>query len=258
MKRVRQYIGILAAAAAYYSVHEGAHLLCAVLMGAFKQIRFMGIGMQIDVYAERMTGGEMVLFCIAGVVATLLTGTVLAALAKKINHIKSKLLRAVVYYIREAVTKLRTEYDSVTLIGNSIGAFFSMNARINTMIRCAYFISPVVDMEQLILNMMTRAKVTEKDLEEKGKIPTSFGEDLSWEYLCYVREHPVCWTVPTRILFGSQDNLTSYETIAAFAKAHGAELTVMEDGEHWFYTEAQMRFLDDWIRSCGGGDLCSH
>ena len=28
MKRVRQYIGILAAAAAYYSVHEGAHLLC--------------------------------------------------------------------------------------------------------------------------------------------------------------------------------------------------------------------------------------
>ena len=27
MKRARQYIGILAAAAAYYSVHEGAHLL---------------------------------------------------------------------------------------------------------------------------------------------------------------------------------------------------------------------------------------
>ena len=149
--------------------------------------------------------------------------------------------------IREAVTKLRAEYDSVTLIGNSIGAFFSMNARINTMIRCAYFISPVVDMEQLILNMMTRAKVTEKDLEEKGKIPTSFGEDLSWEYLRYVREHPVCWTVPTRILFGSRDNLTSYETIAAFSKAHGAELTVMEDGEHWFHTDEQMRFLDNWI-----------
>ena len=35
-------------------------------------------------------------------------------------------------------------------------------------------------------------------------------------------------------------------------------LTVMERGEHWFYTEKQMRFLDDWIRSCEGGDLCSH
>ena len=28
----------------------------------------------------------------------------------------------------------------------------------------------------------------------------------------------------------------------------GADLTVMEDGEHWFHTNAQMQFLDDWIR----------
>ena len=29
-------------------------------------------------------------------------------------------------------------------------------------------------------------------------------------------------------------------------------------GEHWFHTEEQMRFLDDWIRSCEGENLCSH
>ena len=149
--------------------------------------------------------------------------------------------------IREAVTKLKAEYENITLIANSIGAFFSMNAGIDAMIRCAYFISPVVDMEQLILNMMSRANVTEKELEEKVVIPTSFGEDLSWEYLCYVREHPASWTVPTRILYGSRDNLTSYETISAFAETHGAELTVMEEGEHWFHTDEQMRFLDNWI-----------
>ena len=149
--------------------------------------------------------------------------------------------------IREAVTKLNEKYDSIILIANSIGAFFSMNAGINAMLRCAYFISPVVDMEQLILNMMSWADVTEKELEEKGSILTLFGEDLSWEYLCYVREHPVSWTVPTRILYGSRDNLTSYETISAFAKTHGAELTVMEEGEHWFHTDEQMRFLDNWI-----------
>jgi len=122
-----------------------------------------------------------------------------------------------------------------------------MNAGIDAMIRCAYFISPVVEMEQLILNMMSRANVTEKELAEKGVIPTSFGEDLSWEYLCYVREHPVSWAVPTRILYGSRDHLTSYETISAFAKAHNAELIVMEGGEHWFHTDEQMRFLDNWI-----------
>ena len=113
MKRARQYLGILAAAAAYYSVHEGAHLLCAVLLGAFKQIRFMGIGMQIDVYAERMTDGQMALFCIAGAIATLFVGVVLAALAGKISHIKSKLLRAVMYYITLALLLLDPLYLSI-------------------------------------------------------------------------------------------------------------------------------------------------
>ena len=50
-----------------------------------------------------------------------------------------------------------------------------------------------------------------------------------------------------RILYGDKDNLTSLETISAFAKQHDVELTVMPDGEHWFHTEEQMRFLDDWI-----------
>lgn len=55
MKRTRQYISILAALAAYYLVHEGAHLLYALLTGVFKQINFMGLGVQIDVYAARDT-----------------------------------------------------------------------------------------------------------------------------------------------------------------------------------------------------------
>ena len=55
------------------------------------------------------------------------------------------------------------------------------------------------------------------------------------------------WKVPTSILYGSYDNLTSFETISDFAKKHRATLTVMESGEHWFHTEDQMRFLDEWI-----------
>lgn len=48
---------------------------------------------------------------------------------------------------------------------------------------------------------------------------------------------------------GSRDELTSYETISAFAEKHHADLTVMENGGHWFHTQEQMRFLDEWIRS---------
>lgn len=141
----------------------------------------------------------------------------------------------------------RTHCDSLTLIANSIGAFFSLMSLSEKYVYFAYLISPVADMEKLILNMMTWANVTEKELAEKSEIATNFGETLSWKYLCYVREHPITWHVPTRILYGDKDNLTSLETISAFAKQHDAELTVMPDGEHWFHTEEQMRFLDDWI-----------
>ena len=139
-------------------------------------------------------------------------------------------------------------YKSVTIIANSIGAFFTMSALADRKIEKAYFISPVVDMESLIQNMMKWANVTEDDLQKQKEIPTSFGETLSWEYLCYVREHPVAWTVPTNILYGEKDSLTSYETISAFADRIGAALTVMENGEHWFHTKEQMEFLSDWIK----------
>ena len=64
--------------------------------------------------------------------------------------------------------------------------------------------------------------------------------------------HPIVWNVPTQILYGAKDSLTAPETVRAFAGAHGAGLTVMEHGEHWFHTENQMRFLDDWIRKSQG------
>lgn len=149
--------------------------------------------------------------------------------------------------IRAAAEELKTEYESIVLIANSIGVYFSMCAGIGHLISKAYFISPIVNMEKLITDMMQWANVKEAELRSKGVIHTAFGEDLSWQYLCYVREHPIDWKVPTSILYGSYDNLTSFETISDFAKKHGATLTVMESGEHWFHTKEQMRFLDDWM-----------
>ena len=62
-----------------------------------------------------------------------------------------------------------------------------------------------------------------------------------------MREHPIKWSIPTCILYGGKDHLTSRETISGFADRIGADLTVMEDGEHWFHTEEQMKILDHWI-----------
>ena len=150
--------------------------------------------------------------------------------------------------IYDAIEELKNKYDNVILIANSIGAFFSMNAGIDDIVQKAYFISPIVDMEKLITDMMRLTNVIEQELESKGVIHTDFGEDLSWDYLCYVRSHPIEWRVTTQILYGSNDHLTSLETITDFANKHQATLTVMDGGEHWFHTEEQLRFLDSWIK----------
>ncbi len=96
--------------------------------------------------------------------------------------------------------------------------------------------------------MMTWANVTEEELYDKKEIQTAFGETLSWEYLCYVRAHPITWKIPTHILYGGNDTLTSYETISEFANQFHASMTLMENGEHWFHTEEQLRFLDNWMQ----------
>lgn len=137
----------------------------------------------------------------------------------------------------------------VTVIANSIGAFFAMAALSERPIETAYFISPIVNMEKLIEDRMAWAKVSEAELREKGVIEIPSGPDLSWEYLSYVRDHPIDWQVPTHILYGGKDALTSLTTISAFAAQTGATLTVMEQGEHWFHTEEQMQVLDDWIKA---------
>lgn len=140
-------------------------------------------------------------------------------------------------------------YDSIILIANSIGAFFSMSSLAEKPISQALFISPIVNMEKLITDIMMWSNIMENELQRKKEIPTEFGETLSWEYLCYVREHLIKWHIPTCILYGGRDNLTSRETISEFADSNGAALTVMEAGEHWFHTDEQMKFLDDWIRN---------
>ena len=80
------------------------------------------------------------------------------------------------------------------------------------------FISPIVDMEKLILNIMIWSNVTEEELHKEKVIETSFGETLSWEYLSYARTHPIIWEIPTNILYAANDNMVSLETMTEFAK----------------------------------------
>lgn len=112
-KRIRQYIGIFAAVVAYYIVHEGAHLITAQYYGMLKGINFMSLGIQIDVYADRMTDTQLGIFCLAGAVSTLIFGWLLIALAKKISNTKPKVFKAVMWYVTLAILLIDPLYLSV-------------------------------------------------------------------------------------------------------------------------------------------------
>ena len=140
-------------------------------------------------------------------------------------------------------------YNKTILIANSIGAYFSLISLADKKIEKAMLISPIVDMERLILDMMTRANVSEEELSIKKEIETPFGETLSWEYLSYVRKNLIHWNIPTEILYAEKDNMTSISTMTDFSEKINANITVMSGGEHWFHTKEQMDFLDNWIKS---------
>lgn len=140
----------------------------------------------------------------------------------------------------------KVHWRKVALRATSIGAWFSMLALAEKEITHALFVSPVVDMEALIINMMQQANVTEAQLKEAGELPTSFGETLSWPYLCWVREHPVRWNTPTQVLYPGEDNLTSCAVIERFRQQSGAHLTILEGAEHWLHTESQLAALQVW------------
>ena len=112
-RRIRQYIGILAAVIAYYIIHEGAHLVAALHYGVFKGINFMGLGMQIDAYTDQMTDFQLGIFCLVGAVATVLFGWLLVLLCKRICVVKSKVFKTVMWYVSLAILIIDPLYLSI-------------------------------------------------------------------------------------------------------------------------------------------------
>ena len=72
----------------------------------------------------------------------------------------------------------RKRCDRLTLIANSIGAFFSMSALDAALVDRAYWISPVVDMEKLIGDMLQWAGELELVLGEMLEIAADKGLKL--------------------------------------------------------------------------------
>lgn len=155
----------------------------------------------------------------------------------------------VVPELKKVYGYLTEHWQHVFVRANSIGAWFSMLAFGNEPIEKCLFVSPVLDMERLITDMMSWANVTEEQLEHENEIKTDSGQTLSWDYLCYVRKNRIAeWKIPTEILYADSDNMVRRETVDAFAEKMRCGLSVMENGEHWFHTPEQLAFMENWER----------
>jgi uncharacterized protein len=140
------------------------------------------------------------------------------------------------------------KWANTSLFGNSLGAYFSLIAYKDLRFTKCLFLSPILDMEHLIQNMMKWFNVSEKLLKEKQEIPIPMGETLSWPYYTYVRENRITnWENETYILYGSNDNLTERCVIDAFVNKFHCNLEVLQNGEHYFHTKEQLEVLDDWL-----------
>lgn len=154
----------------------------------------------------------------------------------------------VVPELKMVMSYAKNHWQNISLYANSIGAWFSMLSFGNETLENCLFVSPVVDMKQLVSKMMKWANVSEIQLQHELIIPTDFGETLSWNYWKYILENPIVkWKFPTQILYGEFDNLIDRDIIESFSHKFKCGLTVMENGEHWFHTPKQLDVLNDWV-----------
>ncbi|MCE0495474.1 alpha/beta hydrolase [Vibrio salinus] len=138
----------------------------------------------------------------------------------------------------------------VSVFACSMGAYFSLLSYKNELaLNQALFLSPVVNMESILLNLMKWFDIREKQLMDMQEIALPIGETLYWDYYCYVKSHPVVeWNIPTSVLYGSNDNLTDSQTISSFSNQFNCDLEVLKGGEHYFHTREQLQFFRQWLR----------
>ncbi|TJZ73531.1 alpha/beta hydrolase [Chitiniphilus eburneus] len=144
----------------------------------------------------------------------------------------------------------KANWEEISLFANSMGAYFSLLAYRNESIKKAWFLSPVVDMKRIIDNMMMWFYVSEDRLRREQTIATPIGHKLYWDYYCYVNENPIDgWSVPTAILYGSEDDICDRGVLVDFVEKFSCELQVVQGAGHYFHTAEQLGVLSDWLEN---------
>jgi alpha-beta hydrolase superfamily lysophospholipase len=154
-----------------------------------------------------------------------------------------------VFDLNKIYSYAQNNADNIRLCANSMGAYFSLSAYKNKPIRQSLFLSPVLDMERLIHNMMEWFSIVRMIYRLKVQFLHRSGKHSTGIYYQYVINNPITkWDVPTSILYGRHDNICEYETVKHFSEKHSCELIVSDNSEHYFHTDNDMLIYRNWLR----------
>jgi esterase/lipase len=138
--------------------------------------------------------------------------------------------------------------ENISIFACSMGAYFALLAYKDNPLKRCVFLSPVVNMEMIIRNMMRSFDVTEDRLKTEKKIVTPAGT-LSWDYYFYVKSNPIeVWDKPTLIICGSNDDVCGLDAISKFSDQFNCNLMVLESGGHYFHTPEELQFFRDGLK----------
>lgn len=148
--------------------------------------------------------------------------------------------------LNEIYNILKEKWNTISLFTNSIGTYFSLLAYKDKKIERAFFLSPLLDMREVIENMMLAFGVTEERLKIEKEITLPIGETLYWDYYSYVKKNPIIkWEIETYILCGEKDEICNVKTTKNFSKNFNCKLEILRDSEHYFYKVEQLEKLEE-------------
>ena len=97
-RNIRKWTSLLIAILCYYLIHEGSHLIFALMYGAFEKIKIIFPGIQIVCNTDKMSNYQIAMFCLSGSFFSMTSGHILMLLGKSVKKIDNKYILAISYY----------------------------------------------------------------------------------------------------------------------------------------------------------------
>jgi|GEM_PF-684891 len=148
--------------------------------------------------------------------------------------------------VRAFARLARSQSTEVSLLANSIGAYFSLCDTPAGTFERAWMVSPLLDLEYYIRDIMAEYSVSDEQLEAQTVIDTPRGV-LERSYLRFVEEHPARLNAPSWMIRGDQDEMVPLNALSRFVGAPGVELVQVEGGQHFLGQPPHLDTVVAWF-----------